>query len=101
GEQHREILAEDHAGLLVERAERLVHEQDAGLEAERAGERGALAHTAGELGGIVLREVLEPDRLERALRACLALGARPALQHPAQLYVLQHPLPLDTALLLD
>ena len=48
-EQHREVLAEDHAGLLVERAERLVHQQDAGLEAERARQRRALAHAAGEL----------------------------------------------------
>src|SRR5947208_2303579 len=54
-EQHRQILAEDHAGLLVERAERLVHEQDAGFETERARERGALAHAAGELRRIVLR----------------------------------------------
>ena len=30
-QQHRQVLAEDHAGLLVERAERLVHQQDAGL----------------------------------------------------------------------
>src|SRR5262249_57900531 len=79
-EQYREVLAEDHAGLLVERAERLVHQQNAGLEAERAGERGALAHATGELCGIVLREILEAYRLERAARARLALGARHALE---------------------
>ena len=36
-------------GLRVERAERLVHQQDARIEGERAGERGALLHAAGEL----------------------------------------------------
>ena len=30
-QQHRKVLAEDHPGLLVERAERLVHQQRAGL----------------------------------------------------------------------
>ena len=69
GQQHREVLAEDHPGLLVERAERLVHQQNAGLEAERAGQGRALAHAAGELAGIVLREVLEPDGFERSVRA--------------------------------
>ena len=59
GEQHRQILAEDHAGLLVERAERLVHQQRAGLKAERAGERRALAHAARQLRRIVPHEVAE------------------------------------------
>src|SRR5258708_7867385 len=34
GQQHREVLAEDHPGLLVERAERLVHHHRTGLPAE-------------------------------------------------------------------
>jgi hypothetical protein len=77
-QQHREVLAEDHAGLLVERPERLVHEQNAGFETERAGQCRALAHAAGELSGIVLREVLEPDGFERALCARLAFRTRHA-----------------------
>src|SRR5713101_7106683 len=51
-EQHREVLAQDHAGLLVECAEWLVHQQYAGFETERTRERRALAHAAGELPGI-------------------------------------------------
>src|SRR5829696_9107531 len=37
------------AGLSVDRGERLVHEQDLGLVCERAGDRHALLHPAGEL----------------------------------------------------
>src|SRR6516165_6854094 len=101
GEQHRQILAEDHAGLLVERAERLVHEQDAGFETERTGERGALAHAAGELRRIVLCEVLEPDGRKRALCARLALGARHALEHHAEVDVLEHGVPRKQRVLLE
>src|SRR5262249_47353193 len=93
--------AEDHASLLVERAERLVHEQDAGFETERAGERGALAHAAGELPGIMLREVLEPDGLERALRARLALGPRHAPEPHAEGYVVETPVPGEQRVLLE
>ena len=65
-QQHRKVLAQDHAGLLVERAERLVHQQDRGLQAERTRERRALAHAAGQLRRIMLGEILEPDGFERA-----------------------------------
>ena len=37
------------AGHLVERAERLVHQQERRVERERAGDRDALLHAAGEL----------------------------------------------------
>ena len=37
------------AGLAVERAEGLVHQQDLGIVGERAGDRDALHHAAGEL----------------------------------------------------
>ncbi len=78
-QQHRKILAQHHAGLLVERAERLVHEQDAGFQAERARQRRALAHAAGELARIVIGEIGKPDRLQRtAARASLVrASARP------------------------
>src|SRR5262249_51890508 len=91
----------EHAGRLAERADRRVHEQDVGFESERARERGALAHAAGELPGIVLREVLEPDRLERALRARLALGPGHALEHHAEVDVLEHGVPREQRVLLE
>ena len=51
----------------VERAERLVHEQDVGVLRERACQRDALAHAAGELVG-PLRRAAEVDELEELVR---------------------------------
>ena len=76
-------------------------EQNAGLEAERAGQGRALAHAAGELAGIVLREILEPDGFERAVRARLAFSARHALEHHAEVDVLEHRIPWEQRVLLE
>ena len=64
---HVEVVAHD----LVERAERLVHQQQIGVEGERPGDRGALLHAARQLPGIFLLEALQVDELERALDARL------------------------------
>ena len=69
-----ELVVEDVAGHGVERAERLVHEQHVGVLRERAGERDALAHAAGELVGPLLREAGEVHELEQLGRA--SRGAR-------------------------
>ena len=63
------------ARLRVERAERLVHQQDVRIEGERARDRGALLHAAGELRGIAVLEAGEADQLDEVLRALLALVA--------------------------
>ena len=57
--------AQLRAHLGVERAERLVEQQDARLDGERAGERHALALAAGELGRIALLEAGELDEVEQ------------------------------------
>ena len=44
------------AGLVVERAEGLVHQQHARVVGQRARERGALLHAAGQLLGKVVLE---------------------------------------------
>ncbi|HJX22670.1 MAG TPA: hypothetical protein VJ454_16865, partial [Steroidobacteraceae bacterium] len=64
------------AGLGVERAERLVHQQDFRIEGERACDRGALLHAAGQLRGVTVLETGKPDKIDEGLRALLALGAR-------------------------
>ncbi len=69
------------AGQRVERAERLVHQQEGWIVDQRAHDRGALAHAAGKLVRIAVCEILEADRGEQAARA-LAIGAR---IEPAQL----------------
>ena len=53
----------------VQRAERLVHQQQIRRSGERARDRDAHLHAAGELARIVLREFLEPDLRERGERA--------------------------------
>ena len=56
------LVAEQEARLLVERAERLVHQQDLRLRGERARDRDALAHAAGELGRIAPLEAVRGRR---------------------------------------
>jgi hypothetical protein len=55
--------------LLVERRQGLVHEQDARLEDDGAGERDALALTARELVDVAGTELAELDELEHLLHA--------------------------------
>ena len=57
-QQDGEVFAKHHARLLVECAERLVHQENAGLEAERARQRRALTHAAGQLAGEMFGEAL-------------------------------------------
>jgi hypothetical protein len=52
---------------LVERAERLVHQQKVGVEGESARDRGALLHAAGQLPGEFLLEPCQVDQRQRAL----------------------------------
>ena len=58
----------------VERAERLVHEQDLGVVAQGPGDRDALAHAAGELARERLLEALQADELAELVRPPPALA---------------------------
>ncbi len=64
------------ARLVVERAEGLVHEQDARAVGERARDRGALLHAARELLRKVVLEADEADLGDEAVRDLELLGAR-------------------------
>ena len=66
------------AGHLVQRAERLVHQQQLRARRQRPGDGHPLLHAAGELAGPGLRELGQPDQLQQLGRA------RPALRlgHP-------------------
>ena len=59
-----QLEVEALAGHLVERAERLVEQQHLGLGDQRAGDRDALAHAAGQLRRPGLLEALEADELD-------------------------------------
>ena len=76
----QQLEVEPLARHLVERAERLVHQQERRRERERARDRDALLHAARELPGVVLLEPGELDELDHLLDARRALRAVPA-QH--------------------
>ena len=52
----------------VERAERLVHEQQIRIVDERAAEADALLHPAGQLVRVCVFEPIQPDELDQFLR---------------------------------
>ena len=67
------------AGDGVERAERLVHQQDRGIERQGAGDRDALAHAAGELARPLVAGVAEADQVQHRLGALPQRRARHGL----------------------
>ena len=103
-EQDRVVLGPRHveqqslhlpARVRIERAERLVHQDDARLVDERASDRHALLHPAGEVLREVVRELVEADRLQVADRALAALRLRHALPLEAVFHVVAHRQPAE------
>ena len=81
------------AVLRIERAERLVHQQNARVEGQGASNGDALLHAAGELGRIVIAKLREPDFGEQLLRNGALLGAALALHLEAPGNVAKHGAP--------
>src|SRR5438445_7698518 len=75
------LLAQLDADLRVERRERLVEEEYARLDRERARQRDALLHAAGELVRVAVACVAEADELQEIPDAlasiALVLAANP------------------------
>src|SRR5262245_31226377 len=65
--ERQEVVVEAKARDLVERGERLVHQQERRLGDERARDRGAHLHPARELARITLREAGKSDARERGV----------------------------------
>ena len=51
----------------VQGREGLVHQEDGGIDGQRAGDLDALFHPARELAGELLAIVPQPDQLQKAL----------------------------------
>src|SRR5688572_6733877 len=68
-----QVLLELAPRLLVDRGERLVHQDDVGVHGQRAGEADALAHAAGELRRGAVLEALEADLGDVAARGFFSL----------------------------
>src|SRR5690606_21700028 len=89
-EQRQQVFLELAPGLLVDRGERLVHQQDVGVHGERPGEPDPLAHAAGQLVRIAVLETGEAHLADAAPGHLLALLAGHAAQLEAEGDVPQH-----------
>src|SRR6185295_2309418 len=59
----QQIVLQRAPGLGVERAERLIHQQDLGIGGERPGDRDALLHAAREYVRIAILEPAKADQV--------------------------------------
>src|SRR5215471_16162664 len=96
----QELALQHLAGLRVEGAERFVHQEDRGIDRERAGEPDALLHAARQLVRILLGRLREADqRQERARPLRRDLGVD-ALELEAELDIAPRRAPRQQARLL-
>ena len=95
-----QVLLQVQAGLRIERAERLVHQDDRRIVGERADQRGPLAHAAGQLMRIVVLEAGEADGADQHVRARPRLGVEPPLDVEREQHVLQRRAPRQEIILL-
>ena len=79
--QRLDFILHVFAQLLVERAQRLVHQHQLGVEHQRPGQRDALLLAARKLRRAAVLELAHLHHVERAGDPALALG----LAHPAHL----------------
>ncbi len=98
-EQHRlavgfpdpqQQLLHQRPGLVVERAERLVEQEDLGVVGQRAGQGRALLHAAGQRARIVMLEAARARRARcswAATRAC-SPAAMPFSRNPKRMFSL-------------
>src|SRR2546423_1414601 len=93
GPELKKLVLHERARLDVERAERLVHQEDARLVDQGLRERRALAHAAGELMRVVALETGEPDALDPVTRTVLRLAPLDASEPRTRRDVVEHALP--------
>ena len=92
-EQLRQILAQHHAGLLVERREGLVHEQNVGFDADAARHVDALAHAHRQLLGIMAGEGGHAHGFQRAHGPVIPFRLGDALELERDAEILDHRVP--------
>ncbi len=93
--------AELLAHARVEGAERLVEEQDTGLDGERAGERHTLPLAARKLCRVAVGEAVELDEAQQLVDALGDLRLRPASDLEAERDVLAHGHVLERGVVLE
>ena len=83
-----QLILHLNAGQRVERAERLVHQQNGRVDRIGAGDGATLLHAAGEHLGQGVGEVGKTDEIDEALRGRAPLGRATAGDPQAELHVL-------------
>jgi hypothetical protein len=74
-----QLFLQEFAVLRIESAERLIHQQDLGVERQQTRQRHALLHAAGEFVGIVILEMGEADERDEFIGDLDALFLRNVL----------------------
>ena len=97
----RQVALQHHAGLRVDRRERLVEQQHMRIDGQRARQRHALAHAAGQLVRIVIGKFREIEIFKECLGALPALGRRNTLDFDAEHDVLGDGAPRQQQILLQ
>src|SRR5260221_8134283 len=85
-----EVAAQGLGGQHVQRRERLVKQQDVGIDHQGAGKADALPHAARQLLGIGRFEAVETDEIDRGERPLAPLGARDPERLEAELDIAEH-----------
>src|SRR5690242_21828227 len=97
----KQLLLHDASRLRIEGAERFIHEQNVRRDRQRARDRGALLHAAGELARIGVLEARELNQIDVVPRTLAPLLARDADVLEAIEDVAQHCLPWKQAEVLE
>ena len=93
-------VAEQQSRLLVESGEWLVHQQNLRRRRKRARNGHALAHAAGELGGMASFEPVETDHVDQMPRAIVSLALRHSRNLERKRDVFDHASPRECRLFL-
>ena len=97
----QQLVPHGHARLLVERGERLVHQQHGRVLHQAARDGDALLHAARQLVRVAAAEALQADQIEHGVGALAALLARRAADAERELDVVERRQPGKQAGLLE
>ena len=99
--QAQHLVAHQQPCLRIERAERLVEQDKARLQHERAGDADTLPHAAGKLRGIGAGEVRQSHEGQRVIDAAADFRVDDAVTTQAERGVVPHRQPRKASILLE
>ena len=99
--QTQEVVLHQFTGLDVERAERLIHQEDRRADDQALRQRHPLPHAAGELVGKAALESREPHAAQPPAGLVPGAAGRPAVEERPEHDVLERGLPRQQDVLLE